>query len=84
MAHRRGLKINTYTSSSEKMFSRTRVRRNALNHPGFTGGSDSHNRKRSLDAAAWSRSEKRNNSYNDKEHSDGVSLIQFETIPGTI
>ena len=43
------------------MYSRTKVRRNAVNHPGFSSGSDSYNRKRSLDIAAWSRSEKRNN-----------------------
>lgn len=43
----------------EEMHSRNKVRRNALNHPGFSG-SDSYNRKRSLDSAAWSRSEKRN------------------------
>ena len=42
-----------------EMYSRNKVRRNALNHPGFSS-SDSYSRKRSLDSAAWSGSEKRN------------------------
>ena len=45
------------------MYSRTKVRRNAVNLPGFSSGSDSYNRKRSLDIAAGNRSEK-GNSFN--------------------